>query len=403
MKKPLALLASALVAASLPSMLPAGAGEDQASSRIIVSSTLNHQLIVLDAQTLQPTQPNIPTRGTSPVRLWVDEFDGERYLFSANHGITGSVGIYDLDGDIILESPASPIPSGGLGAVGIAAARVDVPEVGERDILAVTNAVFALGGCGMPAGRLGVYDATNLELGVLAPIGSYPLEAAIPYAVAVDGGTASLYTASNCGDHLQVHDLTGDADTGLVSVEAAGTIPLGDGPDATLVDAVRERSYTVNIGGNSLSVVDTATRTVATTVALPGAGPIDAVLATSKGGRDWILTSNGRDDTFSIIDRDAIEACIQASALACSEAQVARISAGVPGGAPEGISYDPVSGRVFVVNKSPLGSPSLSAIEIDETGPITGTFVGKVPLGAIDQAVPVPAIIAFDVVVDQRA
>jgi YVTN family beta-propeller protein len=402
MKKPLALLASALVAASFPSILPAGADEPL-SSRIIVSSPLNHQLIVLDAQTLAPTQANIASRGTSPVRLWVDEFDGERYLFSANHGIAGSVGIFDLDGDIILESPASPIPSGGLGAVGIAAARVDIPELGERDILAVTNTVFALGGCSMPAGRLGVYDATNLELGVLAPIGSYELDAAIPYAVAVDGGTASLYTASNCGGHLQVHDLTGDATTGVVSVEPAGTIDLPNGPDATLVDPARERSYTVNIGGNSLSVVDTATRTVLTTVPLPGAGPIDASLATSQGGSDWIVTANGRDDTFSIIDRDAIEACIQNSDMACPSAQVARISAGVPGGAPEGISYDPVSGRVFVVNKSPLGAPSLSAIQINEDGPITGTFVAKVPLGAVDQAVPVPAIIAFDVVTDQRS
>lgn len=400
-----ALIATALIAGLVPAILPAGAEEPAPASRIIVSTTLNHGLITLDAQTLQPTQPTILSRGTSPVRLWVDEFDGRRYLFSANHGVAGSVGIFTLDGNLILESPASPIPSGGLGAVGIASARVQVPGVGPRDILAVTNTVFALGGCGMPAGRLGVYDATDLELGVLAPIGSFPLDAAIPYAVAVDGSRSAIYTASNCGNHLQVHDLVLDPALPAgerITARPAGIIPLPNGPDATLVDPGRGRSYTVSIGGNALSVVDTATRAVTTSVPLPNAGPIDATLATSSAGSDWVITGNGRDDSFSIIDREIIESCIAASAAACPQAQVARIPAGVAGGAPEGIAYDRRSGRVFIVNKSPLGAPSLSVIQISEDGPISGTFVGKVPLGAISQDLPAPAVIAFDVVVDDR-
>lgn len=391
MSVPLKHLAAPLLALALVS--PAQA--EEVSSRVIVSSTLNHGLLVLDAASLEFTQPLLPSRGTSPVRLEVAEVEGTDVLFTANHGIAGSVGIFDLSGDLVLENPASPVPTGGFGAVGIDHAG---------DTLAVTNTWFALGGCSMPKGSLTIYETSLAGTQIaLTPKGHHELQGAIPYSAAVDDN-GDVYASSNCSASLEVYGDAALVGAPVAWTERKASIQIGNGPDTTLIDPDRDRSYTVNISGNSLSVVDTDSRSLTTTVPLPGAGPIDAALATSKGGEDWIVTANGRDDTFSIISRDAIETCIAASSATCPAAQIARIPAGVAGGAPEGITYDPVSGRVFVVNKYPLGSPSLSAIQIDESASTpTGTLAGVVALPAADPLLPVPAIIAFDAVVDIRS
>lgn len=395
-------LASALLAGVLPNIVPGAAVAESPApaSRIIVSSTLNHTLMIIDAETLEMTQPLLPSRGTSPVRLVVQDFEGKRYLFSANHGINASLGIFDLDLPIVVESPVSPLPTGGAGGVGIDAGYLHgVPAI------AMTNTVFALGGCSMPKGSLSLFNASGIGTGLpprLAPVRQ--MDGAIPYAVAIDELNDRLYASSNCGNNIEISDVSLAAEpVGAYGFEIGATTktPLAAGPDATMFDAERDRSYTVNIGGNSLSVIDGTTRTVVTTVPMPGTGPIDATLVTSKGGADWIVTSNGKNDTFGIIDRSIIEACITAEVTSCPSAYVAQISAGVAGGAPEGINYDARSGRMFVVNKT-LGAPKLSVIQITEGTQITGTLVGIVPIGAIDPSVPVPAIIAFDVAVDDR-
>ena len=389
------LTACVLATFAAAASLAAPGASAAASSRVLVSSTLNHGVLVLDAQSLAFTQPMLPSRGTSPVRMDIEVFDGTPYLFTANHGLAASLGIFDLSGDLVVEVPASPIPSGGFGAVGI--------DVSPGGTVAMTNNWFALGGCSMPRGSLSVYRVVP-EAGTLTAVleGVYEHASAIPWAVAIDESRDSVYASLNCGNELEVFDRT-ETYLGTSSHVRAARVQTGSRPDATLFDAKRDRSYTVNIASSSLTVVDGASRTPLTTVPLPGAGPIDAALATSAAGSDWILTSNGNDDTFSIIDRDRIEACIQASATSCPAAQVARIPAGVAGGQPEGVSYDPVSGRVFVVNKSPLGSPKLSAIEVVETpGGISASLVGVVPLPAADPRLPAPAIIGFDVVVQTR-
>jgi YVTN family beta-propeller protein len=388
-----------LVSAGL-AFAPLGGSHAASNSRVIVSSTLNHGLLVLDAQTLEFTQPLLPSRGTSPVRMDVHKFGTRNFLFTANHGIAGSMGVFDLSGDLVLETPASPYPTGGFGSVGI--------DVSKHGVVAVTNTWFALGGCSMPNGSVTVFD-TETTNGVMAALVRRPLDvqAAIPYAVAIDDDDDSLFVATNCGDAVEVFDPTwvqAGPTRARIGHERTATVPVGDGPDATLYDQERDLVYVVNIGGDSLSVIDSDTRTVVTTVAMPNSGPIDAALATSASGADWVLTGNGQDDTFSILDRDVLAACGAAMQATCPEALVARIDAGVDGGAPEGITHDPVTNRVFVVNKSPLMGPSLSAIQLTE-GPegVTGSVVGVVPLPAADPALPVPAIIAFDAVVDVRS
>jgi DNA-binding beta-propeller fold protein YncE len=133
------------------------------------------------------------------------------------------------------------------------------------------------------------------------------------------------------------------------------------------------------------------------------AGPIDPSLAESPGGRSWLITSNGSDESVSLIDRDRIAACVAAHQASCTTAEVLRVKTKVPGGAPESVGYDPVMNRIFVVNKNIL-SPSLSVIQITENpdGSISGDDFQRIPLRASVQQAPVPALIAFDVVVQDR-
>lgn len=390
------LFATSLALLSL-AVVPHVSQADPTSSRVFVSATLNDGIFVIDAESLEITQPLLPSRGSGPVRIDVESFDGHPYLFTANHGVASSVGVFDLAGDIVLETPASPFPTGGFGAVAI-----DVAHTGR---MAVTNTWFALGGCSMPAGSVSVYRIEGAA-GAIAPVleGSYSVRSPIPWGTAVDTRRDGVIVSTNCGDELEFFDSGFSPVTETPTHTRTGQLKIGSRPDGTLYDEGRDRSYTVNIGSHSLTVVDAETRTIVTTVPLPaGSGPIDAALASSYSGADWILTSNGGKDTFSIIDRNVIETCVEASATSCPSAVVNTISAFVPGGAPEGISYDPVSNRVFVVNKT-IGAPKLSAIQLTESGgTVTGTLAGIVDIPAAHPDIPVPAVIAFDAAVQVRA
>jgi len=140
------------------------------------------------------------------------------------------------------------------------------------------------------------------------------------------------------------------------------------------------------------------------TVDLPGAGPIDVTLGDSPGGHHWVITSNGSDDSVSLIDRDRIAECIYGLPPTCLAPEILRVPTAVAGGAPEGVAYDAATNRIFVVNKFPLGSPSLSVLQITEPadGPPSGMDIGEIPLTALGAGTPLPAFIAFDVVVQAR-
>ena len=92
----------------------------QAGSRVIVSTTLDSTLAIFDADSLAELQSPLPSKGGGPVRLWVQNFDGRDYLFAANHGaVLGSVGVFDLSGEQVMELPLSPFAAR-AGSVGIA-------------------------------------------------------------------------------------------------------------------------------------------------------------------------------------------------------------------------------------------------------------------------------------------
>lgn len=393
-----ALLAVALVATLLaPVPSPATAP----GSQVIVSSTLNGTLHIFDAATLAQTQPPLPAKGTSPVRLWVERFGDRTLLLSANHGVHGSLGVYDLDGPVVTELPLSPFPSGGQGSVGVVAGRLGATGA---PMIFLTDTVQALGGCGLPQGSVSAFDASLLETaGVATRYATVSSQGTIPYAASFDGARGHVVASNNCNDTLVQFAVGGTgAPTDPYRLTPAATAATGDGPDALLYDTDLDRQYVTNIGGSSVGVYDAGSLTAArTTVPLPGTGPIDATLATSRSGARWMITSNGRNDTVSIVDRDLIAGCVAAAATVC-HAEVARIFAGVPGGAPEGVAYDPATNRIFVVNKT-IGAPALSVIQLDETGPsVTGAHIATIPLRVLGTGTPVPDLIAFDVVVRAR-
>jgi len=370
-------------------------------SRVIVSTTLNDTVQFFDASTLQQTQPPLPGKGLGPVRLWVQGFDGRDYLFAANHGVAnGSVGVFDLSGDLVTELPLSPFPAR-AGSVGVVAGEVQV-DGQARPMVFVTNTTFALGGCDMPIGSLTAYDASMLgSAGLLIETNTVELSGSIPYAVALADGTDRVFASSNCGDKLDTIQI---GPGGVMGMQASLTASraTGAGPDGTIWDPARALNYTVNIGGDSLSVHDLDSPEPVTTVPLPGgAGPIDIALADSPSGASWVISANGGDDTVSVIDRDAIAACVAASVVECSEAYAATLSVSFDGGAPEGVAYDPATNRIFVVEK-PIGNPHLTVIQVVEEPALTGSIVAHIPLRALGADTPVPSLIAFDVVVQPR-
>lgn len=403
MRKLTKLLAAGI---ALAATLPANASHPTpASSRVIVSTTLNSTLQFFDSASLAETQPPLPSRGAGPVRLWVQTFEDTPYLFVANHGAaTGSLGIFDLSGDLVLETPLSPIPAR-AGSVGVVAGLASVGQA-TIPVVAVTNTTFALGGCSMPKGSVTVYDARRLPLGPVTEIGTLELTGSIPYAVALDGPRGTFSASTNCGNTLEEVAVTSASCAPDASVCPELTVAprarraTGRGPDATLFDGARSLTYVTNIGGNSVSVFDASSPDAVTTVPLTGKGPIDAALADAPNGSQWLLTSNGGDDSISVIDRDVIEECIANAEATCARAELARIATKVKGGAPEGIAYDPLTNRAFVVNKG-IMAPSLSVVQLDADGR-GGTDIEQIPLTVAGAGTP-PAIIAFDVVVQTPA
>jgi len=396
-------LCSLVIAGVLATALSAEAG-----SRVIVSTTLDSTLEMFDADSLAELQPPLPSRGGGPVRLWVQRFDGKEYLLAANHGaLLGSVGVFDLSGEQVMELPLSPFPAR-AGSVGIAAGELAVGAT-QVPVVLVTNTQSAVAavagfGCSLPNGSVTAYDASGLStLGILQEIGTVDVSAPVPYAVSVDPAGAHAFASTNCGDALDTLTVTASGGSSL-ALSRTATRSTGASPDGTIYDGARGLNYTANIGGNSLSVHDAQSLDALLTVDLPGAGPIDVTLADSPGGHHWVITSNGSDDSVSLIDRDRIAECIYGVPPTCLAPEMLRVPTAVAGGAPEGVAYDAATNRIFAVNKFPLGSPSLSVIQITEPadGPPSGVDIGEIPLTALGVGTPLPAFIAFDVVVQAR-
>ncbi|MEU2113529.1 beta-propeller fold lactonase family protein [Streptomyces sp. NPDC019507] len=174
------------------------------------------------------------------------------------------------------------------------------------------------------------------------------------------------YVANNVSDNVSVIDTA----TNTVAV----TIPVGDGsrgvgvtPDGTRVYVANLSSDTVSVidtATNTVSVIDTATNTVTATVPV-GNLPF-GVAVTPDGTRAYV--ANELDDTVSVIDT-------------ATHTVLATVPVGTQ---PAGVAVTPDGTRAHVAN---LSSDTVSVIDT-----ATRTVTATVPVGAEPFGVSVAAV-----------
>ena len=121
------------------------------------------------------------------------------------------------------------------------------------------------------------------------------------------------------------------------------TITVGTGPYGALFNPITGHVYTADIASNTVSVIDTASNSVLTTIHLPnGYTPRELALDTK---RDYIYTANVFSNTLSVIDAatNNVIDTIQSS-----------------GSIVDGVIYDPVNDYIYAAN---AGSGTVSVID----------------------------------------
>lgn len=142
----------------------------------------------------------------------------------------------------------------------------------------------------------------------------------------------------------------------------AATISVGKRPEAIAVDPITHTVYTANYGDDTVSVVDTARRSVITTVHV-GHGPASVAVDSNS---HTAVTANNRDDTATVIDTT-------------SHTVTATVKVGTN---PWGVAIDPTTRAAYVANQWDY---SVSVINLDNHTVLATIPVGKNPYGvAVD-------------------
>ncbi|NVN91040.1 MAG: hypothetical protein HXX11_10610 [Desulfuromonadales bacterium] len=166
----------------------------------------------------------------------------------------------------------------------------------------------------------------------------------IAFPVVAADAAPFAYITNNISDSVSV------IDTATNSVVT--TIPVGDQPQAIAVNPAGTRVYVVNFNADYASVIDTATNTVVSTIPV-GWGAVGAVV-NPTGTRVYVVNYS---NTVSVIDT----------------ATNAVIGNPIPvGSSPEGIAVNQAGTRVYVANNH---SDSVSVIDVT-----TNNVVGTIPL-----------------------
>ena len=178
-----------------------------------------------------------------------------------------------------------------------------------------------------------------------------------PYAVAVDPATNTAYVTNFGGNSVSV------IDTATNTVTA--TIEVGNSPQGVAVDPAAHAAYVTNLVGQSVSVIDTATNTVTATISV-GLSPQD--VAVDPATNTAYVASTGVFGSVSVIDT--------ATDTVTGTISVRDISYGV--------AVDPATNTAYVANS---GGNSVSVIDT-ATNTVTATIkVGNTPRGvAVDLA-----------------
>ncbi|MDT9681731.1 YncE family protein [Streptomyces sp. TRM76323] len=164
--------------------------------------------------------------------------------------------------------------------------------------------------------------------GALPPFAHEFVEVPDPLDVAVDPTSHRVYVTQPGFNTVSVVDPATD--------RVIATVPVGPRPTGIAVDAPRHRVHVADSGSTAVSVIDTATGGVTDTDV--AAGPVD--VAVDSRGDAYVTRSDG---TVAVIG-----------------AASHGVSAAVPvGSRPEGLAFEPHSGRVYVANS---GDGTVSAI-----------------------------------------
>jgi YVTN family beta-propeller protein len=207
-------------------------------------------------------------------------------------------------------------------------------------------------------------------------------------AFAASAGAAPLLWTAN-------HDSRSVSTINTATNQVVGTsIPTGEFPESIAITPNGRRAFVVNFGGDSVTVIETATRTPVATVPLPSNGERVAV---SPDGKTAYVTSESNEHVFEIDTETATEVGSitvgpDASALAFTpsgkqayvgvgpeDVQVVETATGKLVGGPI-----EVGGFAEAIAFTPGGETAYVAAggEVDVIDTALGKVVAEVPIGA---------------------
>jgi YVTN family beta-propeller protein len=137
------------------------------------------------------------------------------------------------------------------------------------------------------------------------------------------------------------------------------TITVGTGPYGAIFNPITGHVYAADIASSTVSVIDTASNSVLTTIHLPNNyTPRELALDTK---RNYIYTANIFSNTLSVIDAatNNVIDTIQSS-----------------GSIVDGVTYDPVNDHIYAVN---AGSGTVSVIDGATRAVIDTIAIGSDP------------------------
>jgi YVTN family beta-propeller protein len=166
--------------------------------------------------------------------------------------------------------------------------------------------------------------------------------------VSRDGKT--LYVANNLGESMSIID--------LATKKVTATIPVGHNPYTVVLSKDGKNVYVSNWGGTTVTVVDTTTKTVRTTIKV---GMHPSAISLSPDGKH-LYVANTDSDSVSIIDTSTNRVVRTISLAPYPHAKM--------GSSPDAITVSPDGKTLYVAN---AGNNDIAVIRLDDpTHPVHG-------------------------------
>ena len=160
----------------------------------------------------------------------------------------------------------------------------------------------------------------------------------------------SIYVTNQLDNTLSVIDGS--------NYKVVATVPVGTSPAGVVVSPDGRYAYIAEGGDDAVSVLDTGTRTIATTVALPaGSGPRGVALS-PRG--EFLYVADGGSNRVSVVDT-----------------RTTRVVASVPVGTqPVSVAVTPDGGSAYVAD---AGSGNVSVIDTQTNRTLGVVATGEFP------------------------